>query len=115
MIRFKCKRCGKCCKNATSLFLTSEEVKKWKKLVVRSNFGVFRAIDFASVIESTGTADLFFHPTTGEELSRCPFLRKLSNQEKYQCLIQHVKPLVCKIYPFSVNGEVVGKNCPGLT
>jgi len=103
---FKCQRCGNCClHHGGALFLTEGEVRKWRKLVVSSNFGRFSAIRFASVF-AVGTADIFFHPRTSEELDRCPFLRKLPKKNIYKCLIQDSKPLFCKQYPFEPNGEI---------
>ena len=112
---FKCQRCSKCCKELHVVFLTEEEVKKWRRYRVKSNYGEFPAIYFAKVLD-IGTADLFFHPITGEELFRCPFLRKIHRKEKYKCLIHDIKPQVCKDFPFRENGELknneAAKVCP---
>ena len=100
----KCTRCGECCKKLSGTFdLSKEEVEKWSNEFVSSNFGIYPAINFAYVwFDSEGNvvaADLFFHPITGEELYRCPFLRKLPSQSKYTCLIHaSLKPLVCRDY-----------------
>lgn len=103
---FKCQRCGRCCKELQgSLYLTENEVKGWKKHIVKSNYGKFSAISFADILP-TGTADLFFHPIEERELFRCPFLRKLPGEDKYKCLVQRIKPQICQDFPFTENGEV---------
>ena len=40
---------------------------------------------------------------TGEQMKRCPWLRKLPNQEKYICRIYHNRPDDCKHYPVTVD------------
>lgn len=105
--KFECQMCGRCCKELQgSLSLTEEEVEEWSKHMVKSNYGRYLAISFADVLP-TGAADLFFHPTEGEELyGKCPFLRKLPNKDRYKCLVQSIKPYGCRDFPFEKNGEV---------
>ena len=43
--------------------------------------------------------DIWISPRTGDDVSRCPWLRKLPKQNKYICRIQGVKPKVCREYP----------------
>jgi Fe-S-cluster containining protein len=45
--------------------------------------------------------DIWISPVTGEDVQRCPWLRKLPNQEKYICRIHDVKPEHCRAYPRS--------------
>jgi Fe-S-cluster containining protein len=45
--------------------------------------------------------DIWFNPDTGEEVERCPWLRKLPRQDKYICRIHDVKPKMCRQYPKS--------------
>ena len=46
-------------------------------------------------------ADIWFSPKTGEEASRCPWLRKLPNKDIYTCRIHETKPLHCRNFPKS--------------
>jgi len=45
--------------------------------------------------------DVWIRPTTGEDVVRCPWLRKLPNKNKYICRIHDVKPKHCREYPKS--------------
>jgi Fe-S-cluster containining protein len=58
-------------------------------------------------------ADLWINPETGEDANRCPFLRKVRNENKYRCLIQDTKPEYCRQYP--EDEEFARKTgCPGF-
>jgi Fe-S-cluster containining protein len=50
---------------------------------------------------ASGIYDIWIHPRTGEDVRRCPWLRKLPGKEKFVCLIQDMKPEVCRNYPVS--------------
>jgi Fe-S-cluster containining protein len=56
--------------------------------------------------------DLWISPVTGEEASRCPWLRKVRGQDRYICRIHDVKPEVCMDYPVS-RKQVLEDGCPG--
>ncbi|MBT4377022.1 hypothetical protein HOD29_06630 [archaeon] len=45
--------------------------------------------------------DIWISPKTRDDVSRCPWLRKLPKQEKYICRIQDLKPTHCRMYPQS--------------
>jgi Fe-S-cluster containining protein len=45
--------------------------------------------------------DLWLNPNTGDEVTRCPWLRKLPKQDKYKCRIHDTKPAHCRNYPKS--------------
>lgn len=105
---FECQQCGNCCLQLGSeLELSYEETKRWEEYddLVLSNFGYCFLSDFMEFIPELGRADLWFHPETAEELSRCPFLRKSGT--KYQCLIYELRPDACKFFPTDQStGEV---------
>ena len=116
---FKCEQCGGCCLACGyTLDLNPEETKKWKrsKELVFSNFGYYHLADFMDILPNK-SADIWFHPQTGEELFRCPFLRKKG--PTYRCLIyNNFRPHACRLYPIDQNtGEfikVVSDFCPGV-
>ena len=41
-------------------------------------------------------------PKTGEQVERCPWLRKEPNQEKYTCDIYDNRPEDCRLYPSNI-------------
>ena len=45
--------------------------------------------------------DIWISPKTGDDVARCPWLRKLPGKEKYACRIHDVKPVHCREYPRS--------------
>jgi len=105
---FNCQQCGNCCLTVGfELTLSKEEYARWEKSdeVVLSNFGYFYLEDFVDYVPGIDCADLWFHPDTGEELSRCPFLRK--KKSNYRCLIYKHRPETCINFPVDKNtGEI---------
>lgn len=96
-----CTQCGKCCaKYGVGSGLgsaTSNDVKLWRKARPQ----VLRYTD--------ALGDLWISPVTGEETSRCPWLRKLPLQEKYKCRIHEVRPTVCREYPINIDQMIEDK------
>lgn len=105
---FHCQQCGNCCRSlGKELTISNNEIKRWQEHdePVFSNFGYYYLDDFIDIIPELGCADLWFHPVTEDELSRCPFLRK--KKAKYLCLIYDLRPDACKIFPiYESTGEI---------
>ena len=118
---FECQRCGKCCLEFGScLSVSAEEIKRWER---DERWDILQYVDLFEVNvcpqcdkaapldqEYCNTChiklkrvilggDLWFDPETGEELKQCPFLRKVKNQDKYECLIHDAKPERCRNFP----------------
>ncbi len=53
---------------------------------------------------------LWISPETGKETQRCPWLRKLPRQEKYECRIHDVRPEVCRDFPIDI-GQMIDLDC----
>lgn len=49
-------------------------------------------------------------PETGRQLTLCPWLRKVPDQEKYTCDIYHDRPDDCKYYPVTIE-QMVNDEC----
>jgi len=47
--------------------------------------------------------DIGINPKTGDDVTRCPWLRKTPNQDKFICRIHDVKPEHCRKYPRTMN------------
>lgn len=56
---------------------------------------------------------IWFSPVTGKQMVRCPWLRKLPNQNKYICRIYFDRPDECKHYPVNID-EMVRDGCEML-
>ncbi len=52
-------------------------------------------------------------PDTGKQIELCPWLRKLSNQNKFKCDIYYDRPDDCKIYPATIE-DMVKEGCEML-
>ena len=79
---FKCKQCGNCCLNLTGAFqacASEADIRRW---------------------EEAGR-DIWVNPRTGDDVARCPWLRKVPGADKYSCRIHDVKPDHCRRYPVS--------------
>jgi Fe-S-cluster containining protein len=58
-------------------------------------------VDTIHVGDAHYVFDIWISPKTGEDVTRCPWLRKLPKQDKYICRIHDVKPEHCREYPKS--------------
>jgi len=88
----ECNQCGKCCTKYGNggLSATANEIEYWE---------IFRP-DIFSYVDG---GNIWISPVTGELLEKCPWLRKMPNQEKYACAIYHDRPDDCKVYPVAIN------------
>jgi len=97
---FKCKQCGNCCLNLGDAFqtcATDEDIQLWEEK------GRDDILEWVSVIQlgDLSVYDIWISPRTGDDVTRCPWLRKLPNKNKYICRIHDVKPAHCREYPKS--------------
>ena len=96
---FICKRCGNCCLNLTDAFqccVDQEDVEMWEK---NERADILEWVDPIDVGHGEKVYDIWISPKTGEDVPRCPWLRKLPKSNKYSCRIHKVKPKVCREYP----------------
>jgi uncharacterized protein len=92
-----CTNCGKCCTNPSymmTLGATGADVKRWRQE------GRADILRFASVLgpDKNPYADLWVDDERGIERSRCPFVRKVPNQNRYLCTIYETRPQICRDY-----------------
>jgi Fe-S-cluster containining protein len=98
---FKCKQCGHCCLNLSDAFQTSvsqKDVDMWR---AKGRFDILEWVCPIPIGEGHYAYDIWISPKTGEDVWRCPWLRKLPKQDKYICRIHDVKPEHCRQYPRS--------------
>ena len=98
---FKCIQCGQCCLNLLDAFSTSvseDEIKIWQQ---KGRDDILEWVDPIHVGGDQYVYDIWISPTTGDDVKRCPWLRKLQNRNKYICRIHEVKPEHCRAYPKS--------------
>jgi Fe-S-cluster containining protein len=91
-----CNQCGKCCTRYSSggLSASADEIRYWE---------TFRPDIFRYVRDSR----IWISPTTGKQMDRCPWLRKLPKQDRYICRIYQDRPDDCRHYPVNIEQMVV--------
>ncbi|MGB9439903.1 MAG: YkgJ family cysteine cluster protein [Desulfobacterales bacterium] len=110
---FKCKQCGNCCLNlydAFSTCATEDDIRMWDS---NGRDDILEWVDPINVGGDHYVFDIWISPKTGEDVTRCPWLRKLPKQDKYICRIHDVKPEHCRNYPKS-RQHAMKTGCKGL-
>ncbi len=62
---------------------------------------ILKWVAYLPLGENSYVYDIWLDPKTGEDVNRCPWLRKLPKKDKYVCRIHEVKPRHCKEYQIS--------------
>ncbi len=110
---FTCKQCGNCCLNlsdANQGSVDDSDIDIWKK---NQRYDILEWVDPIDLGDVNYVYDIWINPRTGDDVSRCPWLRKLPGEEKYICRIHDVKPRVCQEYPKSKQ-HAQKTGCKGL-
>lgn len=92
MDHFNCTKCGHCCLNLGDAYCTSCDSGDYDRWVNEKR---------QDILEYIECGDLWFSPITGDEVERCPWLRKVRNKEQYNCQINNTKPKHCREFPKS--------------
>ena len=119
-----CEQCGLCCRifgpnitpTSANVFLWMEQgrtdILRWFVAFIQDGTKVpctsLVPGDLGNVV-SFGMR----HPDTGEYVTVCPFLRRVT-KERYLCGIHGVKPEMCCTYQPWVWGETYFNRCPAL-
>jgi uncharacterized protein len=98
----ECTQCGKCCTKYSDggLSASDDEISMWQ---------LFRP-DIAEYVKS---GLIWMSPQTGKQLSLCPFLRKVPEQNIYTCDIYYDRPDDCKSYPVTIQ-QMISDECEML-
>lgn len=97
-----CNQCGKCCINYSDggLSATQSEIEFWE---------IFRP----EIFDYVRAGNIWMDPVSGQQLTRCPWLRKVEDEEKYTCDIYFDRPDDCKHYPITID-QMVKDDCEML-
>jgi len=101
MEKFHCIQCGNCCRNLFDAYATSvdkDEINRWR---VQERWDILQWVEIYDFTGEAAFGDIWISPNTGDEVNRCPWLRKLPKQENYKCRIHDTKPAHCRNYPKS--------------
>ncbi|RUM93463.1 MAG: YkgJ family cysteine cluster protein [Thiothrix sp.] len=98
----ECNQCGKCCTKYSNggLSASADEIEYWD---------VFRP----NIARYVRDGHIWMDPDTGEQIERCPWLRKEQNQDKVTCDIYNDRPDDCKFYPVTL-AEMIKDECEML-
>ena len=98
----ECNQCGKCCIHYSNggLSATTDEIESWE---------VFRP----DIYQYVQNGNIWIDPTTGKQLTYCPWLEKDPHQNLFSCRIYHDRPDDCKHYPTLIS-EMIKDECEML-
>ena len=108
---FQCRQCGHCCLHLSGAFstcATGADVRRWEEA---GRDDILAWVD-AIPLGDERVYDIWINPKTGDDVSRCPWLRKARGADRYICRIHELKPDRCREYPKSrEHADETG--CPG--
>jgi Fe-S-cluster containining protein len=93
-----CTQCGKCCTNErwmNTLEATGDDVKRWRR---QKRYDILQHA-FVLGPKDNPFADLWVTPD-GNDVRRCPFVRKIRGVPRHTCTIYDTRPQVCRDFPF---------------
>ena len=96
---FLCKPCGNCCLNLEDTYsccVDQSDIDMW---MTKGRTDILDWVDPIDMGHGKKIYDVWINPQTGEDVIRCPWLRKLPKKNEYSCRIHDVKPRVCREYP----------------
>lgn len=98
----ECNQCGKCCINYSDggLSAAASEIEFWEDAR-------------PEIVHYVRDGKIWMDPDTGEQLTRCPWLRKLPDQNKYSCDIYDARPGDCRYYPVTIK-DMIKNECEML-
>jgi Fe-S-cluster containining protein len=108
---FHCQQCGRCCLNlgdAIATCATEADIARWE---AAGREDILAWVD-PIALGHERVYDLWIDPETGEDVGRCPWLRKVRGAKRYVCRIHDLKPEHCRRYPRS-RRHADEAGCPG--
>jgi Fe-S-cluster containining protein len=85
------------------------DVRRWEEA---GRYDILEWVASIAVGESY-IYDIWINPKTGEDVPRCPWLRKVRGADRYVCRIHDLKPDHCRRYPQS-REHAAKTGCPGF-
>ncbi len=78
--------------------VSAEDVELWER---EGRDDILDWVSPIEIAEGEYVYDVWLNPKTGDDVVRCPWLRKIPNKNEYICRIDEVKPKYCRDYPKS--------------
>ena len=96
---FACRQCGQCCLSLDYHGeLTAHDVALWKDL---GRDDILKWVHISKRKDGGTEYRIWTIPGTTRVADVCPFLNKVSTENRWECLIQEIKPGICRQYPAS--------------
>ncbi|MHB8764614.1 MAG: YkgJ family cysteine cluster protein [Deferrisomatales bacterium] len=111
METFRCTQCGHCCRSLGDAFAASADVEDVDRWEAEGRFDILAWVDLR--LRDVGMMDLWIDPATADEVTRCPWLRKVPREARCLCRIHDTKPRHCREYPRSKKHALM-TGCPGF-
>lgn len=90
--KFKCRQCGKCCKNQHTIIFSAWDVFRIAKKIGKTPLAVIK--EYTEVYIGPQSRIPIVHLLMQGKKNACPFL-----SDKGRCAVHDVKPAVCALYP----------------
>jgi Fe-S-cluster containining protein len=87
--------------NLSGAFITcadEKDIEQWEK---KGRSDILEWVAYLPLGENSFVYDIWIDPKTGDDVHKCPWLRKLPKKNMYVCRIHDVKPRHCREYPKS--------------
>jgi Fe-S-cluster containining protein len=94
---FNCRQCGRCCQ--TLKYHDGCTVENYRNL---ERLGRTDIMEWVNPISQDGeivSCRIWVKPGTHDYAEVCPWLRKIPDQNRYECRIHDVRPEICRQYP----------------
>ena len=96
---FQCEQCGHCCLQLNDAYVNSayeDDIVRWRE---EGRDDILRCVQAIPSWDIPLVLDLWVNPRTGEDVQRCPWLRRLPHTNKCMCRIHDTKPKHCRDFP----------------
>lgn len=99
IVRYKCQRCGMCCKNNNSIVLMPYDIYSMSKYL---NLEIPDFLFSYTMITMDENNIPIIRIAMDKQENKCPFLKYSKNGHKYECDIYSNKPIICTLSPLSL-------------
>jgi Fe-S-cluster containining protein len=108
---FACRQCGACCRRLNySEELTETDLQRWRD---EGRHDILEWVGTTTNLKGERIHRMWIVPGTCRIAEKCPFLTRVSYENRWKCSIQDTKPKICRSYPMSRKHALL-TGCPGF-
>jgi len=96
---FSCRCCGHCCRNLPDAYngcVSDADLRRWLE---RGRVDLTARVQTLDLGPNNKLHLAWIDPETGDNVERCPWLRRRPDRKGYLCAINDIKPDHCRAYP----------------